>query len=107
MDVTGGGVPPLLPPPPQAGTSAIRANSTSNPIERRRAGKPTMTIEKSPKIPIASQRENEARPGEARLAVVVAAAVVVTVIVEVAVVGVPAAVTVEGENVQAAPAGRP
>lgn len=96
----------LLPPPPQAGTNAITARSRSNPVDRRRAGDPNRTTEKNAKKTIASQREYEARPGEASFAVV-AAAVVVTVIVDAVVAGVPAAATVEGLNVQAAPTGRP
>lgn len=94
----------LLPPPPHAGANEITARRRSNPAERRRAGEPSITTEKNAKIPTASQRENGARAGECRIAVV---AVVVIVIVDAVVAGVPAAVTVEGENVQAAPTGRP
>jgi len=96
-----------LPPPPQAGTNAIKATSRSNPVDRRRAGEPNMIIEKNAKIPIASQRGKGACAGEESCAAVVVAAVVVIVIVDAVVAGAPAAVTVAGLNAHLAPTGSP
>ena len=70
--------------------------------ERRAAGTPRSTKEKIMKVPRANQPREDGAAGEMSLA---DPAEVVTVMVDVVNTGVPEAVTVEGEKVQAALAG--